>query len=497
MNKMVKFFKQKKYVYCVLGAAALVILGIIFFNNKKETAQTVTITHSDFVNQVYVSGKVIASEDVELAFEKEGMIERVYFSAGQYVKACSLIAKIDAKEAEKKVHDAEIALASARLALEKFELESSEENMNADLVKAYDNGFSAVSDAFLDLSGIIIGMEDVMDDAVQRSSSAAVNYRKDAEKSYYKSLASFNENRKSFRLVDRNSSGAEIEAIIEKTYETTKIFADTVKSIKNLVDYLADYSDDPSDFSDSKDTLSDYTDKINPHLSSLSEVKTDISDYKQSFSSADLDMKDLELTVKQKENSLQDAKNNLSDYYIRAPFDGLITNTDAKVGEIAAVNAPLVTLMSANIFQIESYVPEMNIALIHLGDMAKVTLDAYGEDILFGAKVVSVDPAETIRDGVSTYKIKLQFDGPDDRIKSGMTANVSIIIFSKPNVIVVPGGVVFEKDGKTYVQIKTDKATEDREVVLGSKSSLGQAEVVSGLEDGDIVVLNPDISLVK
>ena len=77
-----------------------------------------------------------------------------------------------------------------------------------------------------------------------------------------------------------------------------------------------------------------------------------------------------------------------------------------------------------------------------------------------------------------------------------MTANVSIITFNKPNVIVIPGGVVFYKDGKNFVQLKIEEKIIDTEVVLGSVSALGQVEIVSGLSDGD-VVLSPLNSTVK
>ena len=176
---------------------------------------------------------------------------------------------------------------------------------------------------------------------------------------------------------------------------------------------------------------------------------------------------------------------------IYAPFDGIITNVGKEIGEIASSNESVITIMGTGVFLIESYVPEVNIALIKIGDEAKVTLDAYGENILFYAKVISIDPAETIRDGISTYKVQMQFKENDERIKSGMTANVSITIFNKPNVIVIPAGVIFEQDGKKFVQVKTDKGISDREVTLGDVSALGQVEVMSGLEDGETVLLNP------
>jgi HlyD family secretion protein len=506
LNKIFNFLKKRKYIYGVISVF-LIVGGIFIFKNGKVTDETILISHADFINQISVSGKVVATEDVDLAFKNGGIIKRVYFSVGQgvgkedVVKSGALIVALDAKDAEKDVHDAEISLESAKLALAKIELENSDENLSADLAKAYDDGFSAASEAFVDLSTTLSGLDDILsqnnvsNNAARTNGKTALLYREEADKKYYEAHNAFEKNKKEFRLLERNSPKPEIESIINKIYETARIFSDAIKSTKNLVDYLADGSNTASGFTSYKDTLSLYTNTIGGHLSSLLSIKTSIKNYKDAFGSISLDRQDSLLLIKQKENALEDAKNKLSDYYIRAPFDGIITNIDARVGEVAISNTPLVTMMSADTFQIESFVPEVNIAQIKLGDEANVTLDAYGESVLFNAKVVSIDPAETIRDGVSTYKIKLQFLGKDNRIKSGMTANVSIVTFSKLNSISIPGGVIFDKNGKKFVQVKIGEKINDKEVILGNISSLGQTEIISGLEDGDIVILNP--SLVK
>ena len=55
-----------------------------------------------------------------------------------------------------------------------------------------------------------------------------------------------------------------------------------------------------------------------------------------------------------------------------------------------------------------------------IGDNANITLDAYDSDVVFGARVTSIEPAETIVDGVATYKTTLQFNKKDRRVRSGM-----------------------------------------------------------------------------
>lgn len=504
---MLNFIKtNKKYLFYGIIILILIFGGIFVFRNGKKINDALIVSHTDFINKVSVSGNVVAVQNVDLSFQNSGVIKRVFFTVGQEndsglaVKSGTIIAEIDMKDAEKDIHDAEVALESAKLSLEKLQLTNSNKNLVADLEKAYDDGFNAMSNVFVDFSDIISGLEDVLDEnnlsdnSARTAGSIALSYRNKTENLYYQASKSLNDNRKNFRLLNRDSSSDLISDAINMTYEMTKVFADAIKSARNFVDYMAEDSNNSSEFSSSQNTLAEYTDTINNHLSALSSTKNDINNFEEAFSDTDLDIKDLKLTIRQKENDLQDARNKLSDYRIIAPFNGVITKIDAKIGEIAKANEPLVTMMSSGTFQIESYVPEVNIALINIGDEASVTLDAYGEKVLFYAKVVSIDPAETIRDGVSTYKVKLQFSEKDNRIKSGMTANVSVLIFSKPNVIVLPGGVVFEKNGKKYVQIKKDKEIIDKEVILGDVSPLGQVEIVSGLVDGDVVILNPLVS---
>lgn len=505
IKKIFNFIKGKKYIYGIL-LAILVVLLIFVFKNGEDMAGTITVSRSDFVDKVSISGKVVASEEVELGFKNGGRITGVFYSVGEglggkkTVKEGTIIAKLDTKDAEQSLREAEIGLESAKLSLAKLKLENSTENLNTDLQKAYDDGFTGVSNALLDFSTTISNLKDILsennlsDNAARMSGNTAVSYRDKAEELYYDAKIAFEKNRKDFRLLSRNSPKNEIEKIINDVYETSRIFSDAIKNTKNLVDYLSDDSNDPSGYVSSKNSLAEYANTVNGHLAVLLSAKNDIKSYKDVFSSTDLDIGDAILTIKQKENDLWNAKNELADYFIKAPFDGVITKVDAKIGEIASPDMPLVTIMSDGVFQIESFVPEVSIAKIKMGDEAIVTLDAYGDGVLFNAKVISIDPAETIRDGVSTYKIKLQFNVADERIKSGMTASVSIVTFSKPGVIVVPGGVVFEKDGKKMVQVKNNVGEiEEREVILGSVSSLGQAEVVSGLSVDEMVVLNPEI----
>ena len=105
------------------------------------------------------------------------------------------------------------------------------------------------------------------------------------------------------------------------------------------------------------------------------------------------------------------------------------------------------------------------------------------------AYIISIDPGETIRDGISTYRAVLRFSAKDPRTKTGMTANITITTEKKSGVISVPIGIVISRGGAKYVNVKKGELIEEKEITTGSVSSLGYVEILSGLKEGDEVVL--------
>jgi HlyD family secretion protein len=193
--------------------------------------------------------------------------------------------------------------------------------------------------------------------------------------------------------------------------------------------------------------------------------------------------------VKAAQADLVSAKARLAKSLVTAPFTGILTRIDTKVGEVVSASQAPFTMMTDTGFEIESYIPEINISNIKVNDPATVTLDAYGSSVSFDAVVISVDPAETIRDGVSTYRVKIRFKAEDPRIRSGMTANVIITTDKRENILSVPQGIVTEKDSKKFVTVVRGNTETVTEVTTGSISSTGQTEILSGLSAGDVVLL--------
>ena len=112
-------------------------------------------------------------------------------------------------------------------------------------------------------------------------------------------------------------------------------------------------------------------------------------------------------------------------------------------------------------------------------------MDAYPADIL-EAEVSSINEAAETVDGVPVYRIKLRFLEKYKIVKSGMTANLDILVDASDQVISVPIRAV--DDGKIKILL-SNGVVELRPVETGLKSSDGLIEILDGVRPGEQVVI--------
>jgi len=192
---------------------------------------------------------------------------------------------------------------------------------------------------------------------------------------------------------------------------------------------------------------------------------------------------------------------------LKAPIPGVITRREYKVGEIVfptssilEAQKPVVTIMSENDFEIETNIAEVDIAKVKINDPATVTLDAYGNNVEFKAHVIEIYPAETLIEGVPTYKTKLAFSEQSEKIKSGMTANIDILTAESKGAIAIPQRAVISSDGNKTVRIlietpdpknpeKIIQTLKEVSVKTGITGYDGWVEILEGVKEGDKVVV--------
>jgi len=177
---------------------------------------------------------------------------------------------------------------------------------------------------------------------------------------------------------------------------------------------------------------------------------------------------------------------------LRSPLNGLVTRQDGNVGSIVSPTTPIISVISSGQLEIEALITEIDIGKVQVGNTAEITLDAYGDTVLFNGHIVFIEPAATVVEGVPTYKTTFQFDVEDSRIKPGMTANIEIRTAEKENTLILPQRSILYDSGKTYVMvIKNNAEPQRQEIVLGLRGSDGNVEIISGVSEGTEVLRSP------
>jgi HlyD family secretion protein len=164
---------------------------------------------------------------------------------------------------------------------------------------------------------------------------------------------------------------------------------------------------------------------------------------KQSSAQSDLDtavaaLHQAEANVKIKEGALQKAKADLDHCTITSPIDGTVISRSVDVGQTvaASLQAPVIFTIANDLtkMQIDANVAEADVGVVEKDQSVDFTVDAFPNRTFHG-KVVQVRNAPITVQNVVTYDTVIGVSNPDLKLKPGMTANVSIIIAHKDDVL--------------------------------------------------------------
>lgn len=516
IQKIIKFISSHKII-AVLVLLALVYGGYWGYKKMTDTSGATKyllaqIKRGTITASVSGSGQVSVSNQVDLKAKVSGDVVYVGVQNGDTVSAGDLMLQLDARDAKKSVRDAEVNLESAKLALEKLKgpegraTPRNKQNAQDDLKKAYDDGFTDVSNAFLDLPTVIIGLKNVLfgtdyissqnnmnyyADAVKNYDMRSLDYRDAANVAYQKAKSAYDKNFDDYRVAGRESGAAATEALIDKTYATAVNVSDAVKAANNLIQFYKDQLTGkdlkPLALSDTHlSALNTYTDKTNTHIAALLNIRNQIKNGKDSISNADLDISSQELSVKQRENSLLDAKEKLSDYFVRAPSDGVAAKINFKKGDAVSGGAIAVTFITKQRLA-EISLNEVDVAKIKVGQKSTLTFDAI-PGLSISGEVAEIDTIGTVAQGVVSYMVKITFDTQDERVKPAMSVSAAIITDVKTDVLTAPVSAVKSQGGEPYVEVKNSDAAPERALVKTGIASDEFIEIISGAKEGDNVV---------
>lgn len=202
-----------------------------------------------------------------------------------------------------------------------------------------------------------------------------------------------------------------------------------------------------------------------------------------------VDLQVLRVQIQDAQIAYEQAVQRVKDTELVAPIAGTISDIVPARGEQVVQNAKVMGLVVTENYSVEASIPEADIAKIQVGQTADVTLDAFGDDVHFSARVLAIEPDRIKSQDAIFYKLALALDPTERAIKPGFTANVTITTGRAENALIIPIRAVRSEDGKRSVRVLKGKEAIDVDVTLGLRGDDGRVQIMSGLNAGDQVIV--------
>ncbi len=175
----------------------------------------------------------------------------------------------------------------------------------------------------------------------------------------------------------------------------------------------------------------------------------------------------------------------ISDRTLTAPFAGVITDIDILPGETVTL-APVVTLLGDSQFEVTARIPEIDIGKLLVGQKVKILFDAKAGEILDG-EIDFISLKATEIDGVTYYEAIIDLAEVPVWMRSGLNADIEIIISEESNGLRIPKRFITETDTGHEVIIQENGFTATTSVEIVLEGNDGFVSIV-GLNEGDIII---------
>jgi HlyD family secretion protein len=446
--RRLKLWQAALLIAIVAGVAAGVYIGCSGSSEgstteAEYTTQLYTVRYGNLTSSIYASGNLAYSTSQQLAFDSAGTVAAVYVEKDDTVQKGDVLAKLDSESIE----SLEEAVARARINLRDAE----------DALENAQNPYSEsdIADARLAVEYAELGLND----AQQRSEIKIAN----AEYSEQKAL-----DKKYDALID---------------YMGERISADEYQQA--VRDWEVAVLDLEMAKVSAAQSVSDAENKLKNAQETLEEVMAGADPLQVALRQSELDSARVAL-----DNALEQLESAKEGYPIVAPFDGVVADVNVNPGDEVNANTVIIELIDSSAFEMSAIVDEIDVAQLRLGQKATITLDAFSDLELTGS-VSSISAFAQSQSGVVSYPISISVTVPEGvQLLEGMSATATIEVNLASNALLVPDDAVTSGTGdRAMVMVMADGQQQPRMVTVGATDGT-QTEVVSGLEEGDVVVVS-------
>ena len=486
-----------------IGTLVVVVLGAgywFFIRSSGVSYQFIPVTRGTITETVSVTGNTTPMRSVSLGFQNSGTIARVNYGLGDRVSTGAVIAELSTGNLSAALQQARANLAAAEANLSALTAGTRPEQL-----AIYQN---AVTQDQATLANAIASAYTASDSAVHTSADQFFTNPRTAGAALTfivpdATLAN--------RVVQERIAlepvlvawGAQVSAPSFGDSDPAVAAAQAVQNLSELNVFLNDAAAALAKTSPSGNlsaaTLSTYESSVATARTSIAGALTTLTSAKTALvgaqgtlalaqaGSTPESIAAQQAQVEQARAGVASAMANLQGSQIIAPMGGVVTQQDAKIGQLASPGTPLVSIIGSGGFEVDAGVSETDVGKVAVGDAATMTLDAFPNET-FSGSVFYIAPAQTDTQGVISYQIKISFGKADPRLKSGLTANIDIQTKKKENVLILPQYAILQNDSGTFVETLAGKVVTTSPVTLGIADQKGNVEVLSGVTLGERVI---------
>lgn len=507
--------KKRKWLKRAVIAAVLAVVVIFLLRgcNKAGGAITAagyipsTVTRQDLVVSVSGTGTIEPIHSYKVTTLIKGEVLEAPFEEGQQIHKDDLLFRIDSKDVETSIQQAELSLETARLNYNQLLKNRSDSQKNA-TVKASAAG--VVTKLYVD-EGDMVSLGAPIADILDRDNMKlkVPFHSADAAGFYVGQAAS----------VTVDGTMETIPGVVDSIAATDSVGLGgaLVREVTILVRNPGALSDASSGtaavgtassaasaaftYGESKQVVA----KTSGELERLSVKEGDRVFEDQvlgSFDETDMEtqIENAAISVKNAELTLQNARDRLEDYSITSTIDGTVIEKNFDVGDnIDATGSTTNVTYPAVIYDLSSLtfdinVDELDISKIKVGQEVEITVDALNGKT-FSGKVDKVNINGLTQNGVTSYPVTILVSGAPTDLYPGMNVSAKIVVEDAGQVLCVPVDAV--QRGNTVLVAgpgaldETGKLTdpsklEERAVTVGRNDS-AYIEILDGLQEGDVV----------
>lgn len=450
---------RSRWAIGCLAVVVLAIVAVLLFGNLNKSptaltlAGTVVVTRGNLVSSITGSGTIAAEQSLNLSFPNGGTVRQVLVKAGDTVEPGQILARLDDRNLQIQLANAQAGLAAAQARLTQLQQGNARP---ADIAAAQASVKSAQAayDAAV-MSAGTFGSQLVAARAALQKAEVTL---------------------------------AEAQAAYDPVAWRPEI--GILPQARTLQNATIDYQQAKANF----DTLAataktDADSKVQSAMAQLEQAKMDLSKLTSSATATDLAIQ--KASVVQAEQTLKQAQLDLDAAALKAPFAGIVTVVNIIPGSPVNAGTTVATLIDRRALHVDLRVNENDVVRVQAGQPVSLTIDSLADWQAQG-QVTDVAPASEVVNGVVTYAVRVSFPDTDSRVKVGMTTNLNIIAARRENVLLVPNSALLPKDAGRVVQFPSADGKQPREadVQIGLTDGV-QTEIISGLNEGDRIMGAP------